>query len=562
MSHRITWSTILALGLVAGQVSAALIEVRTIDGTGNNLDPGKATWGAAGGNLGRLSPAAYPGSTFGDTIVNETDPPARANPRDISNMVSDQSSSLANNRQMSDMVWQWGQFLDHDISLTNSGSAHGTADIPINDPADPFFPSGSIPMDRAEYDPATGVLHSVPREQVNGITSYIDASNVYGSDSARAAFLRTGVGGQLKTSAGNLLPFNDGTFANAGGPSTDLFLGGDIRANEQIGLTAMHTLFVREHNRLANLVSGTDDEKYETARKIVGAEIEIITYGEFLPALLGAGAIPAYGGYDTAIEASIYNEFSTGTYRFGHSMLSPNLRLVQDDGTGVGAVALRDAFFNPGVLAPGLGGDPGNLDLLLKGLTAKKAQEIDLMVVDDVRNFLFGPPGAGGLDLASLNIQRGRDQGLPDYNTLRNAYGLTQAVNWADITSDVALQAALAALYGDVDNIDAWVGGLAEDHLPGASVGGLVHKSLVDQFTLLRDGDRFFYLNDPDLLDEEITSIIDLDYLTLAQVIFNNTDIDTLQPNVFLVPEPTTLGLALLGALGLALCLARGVRRR
>lgn len=562
MSHRITWWCIVALGLFAGQAQAALIEVRAIDGMGNNMDPGKATWGAAGGNLGRLAPAAYPGSTFGDTIVNEFDSPVRANPRDISNMVSDQSSSLQNDREMSDMVWQWGQFLDHDISLTNSGTIHGTADIPINNPADPFWLAGSIPMGRAEYDPTTGAIHSVPREQINGITSYIDASNVYGSDSARAAFLRTGVGGQLKTSAGDLLPFNDGTFSNAGGPSTDLFLAGDVRANEQIGLTAMHTLFVREHNRLADLVSGTDDGKYETARKIVGAEIEIITYQEFLPALLGSGAIPVYGGYDPNTEASIYNEFSTGTYRFGHSMLSPNMRLVEDDGTSAGSLALRDAFFNPAILAPGEGGDPGKLGLLLKGLASQQAQEIDLKVVDDVRNFLFGPPGAGGFDLASLNIQRGRDHGLPDYNSLRGAYSLPQAATFADITSDPALQAALAVLYGDVNNVDAWVGGLAEDHLPGASVGELVHTSLAEQFTHLRDGDRFFYLNDPDLLDNGITSIIDLDFLTLAQVIRNNTNITHLQSDVFFVPQPTSLALGVLGALALALCLVRGVRRR
>ena len=553
MGHRITWRAILALslGLVAGQAPAALIDVRAIDGSGNNLDSAKATWGAAGTNLSRIAPAAYPGSGYGDTIINESDPPTRANPRDISNAVSAQSTNLPNNRLMSDFVWQWGQFLDHDISLTGNNAVHGTADIPINDSADPLWP-GPIPMNRSDYDPATGATYSVPREQRNLITSYIDASNVYGSDASRATFLRSGVGGRLKTSDGDLLPFNDGTFPNAGGTSTSLFLAGDIRANEQLALTAMHTLFVREHNRLADLVTGDDNEKYEKARKIVGAEIEIITYQEYLPALLGAGALPAYGGYDPDVEASIDNEFSTATYRYGHSTLSANLRLVEGDGTSAGNLALRDAFFNPAYLAPGQGGDPGNVERLLKGLATQKAQEIDLKVVDDVRNFLFGPPGAGGFDLVSLNIQRGRDHGLPDYNTLRAAFGLADATTFADITSDAALQTALAAIYdGNVDNIGAWVGALAEDHLPGASVGELIHTSLVDQFTRLRDGDRFFYLNDPDLLQMEITAIIDLENLTLAQVIRNNTGITQLQANVFFVPEPASLTLAALGAMAL-----------
>jgi hypothetical protein len=145
-----------------------------------------------------------------------------------------------------------------------------------------------------------------------------------------------------------------------------------------------------------------------------------------------------------------------------------------------------------------------------------------------VRNFLFGPPGAGGLDLASLNIARGRDHGLADYNSMRAAYGLPRVSDFSEITSDADTQAKLESLYGSVDNIDAWVGGLAEDHVPGGSVGPLLRSIIGDQFTRLRDGDRFWYQNT--FRGDELKRI---DHTTLAQVIERNTDLTGLQRDVF-----------------------------
>ncbi|HEX5106704.1 MAG TPA: peroxidase family protein, partial [Pirellulaceae bacterium] len=345
--------------------------------------------------------------------------------------------------------------------------------------------------------------------------------------------------GRLKTSAGNLPPFNLDGLPNAGGPSPDLFLAGDIRANEQVGLTAMHTLFVREHNRLAARIAqvfphANDEQVYQLARKIVGAELQIVTYNEFLPALLGpyAPSLSQYAGWDPEVNPSITNEFSTALFRVGHTMLSPNLRLADGKGAA-GALPLRGAFFNPDILAD----NPQNVDYLLAGFTQQQAQEIDNFLVDDVRNFLFGPPGAGGLDLASLNIQRGRDHGLPTYNGLRMAYGLEPAKEFGDISSNAVVADALAAVYKSPSDVDSWVGALAEDHLPGASVGPLVAAGLVDQFTRLRDGDPFFHLNDLDLTHSRIRTIVDLRDLRLCQVIRWNTAINKLPSNVFFVEE-------------------------
>lgn len=508
---------------------------RTIDGTGNNLD--HPTWGSAGVDLLRVAPAAYADG------VSAPAGASRPGPRDISNAIVAQSGDIINNRFLSDYVYVWGQFLDHDLDLTPNGTPAEPLPIPVPS-GDPFFdPTGTgtqtIAFNRSQYDPATGTSTRNPRQQPNVITAWIDASQVYGSDPTRAAALRTFVGGKLKTSAGNLLPFNTAGLPNANDahivPDDQLFLAGDVRANENIELSAMHTLFMREHNRLADQIAAanpglSDEEIYQRARRIVGAEMQVITYNEFLPALLG-GRLPAYRGYNPNVNPGIATEFSTAAFRFGHSMLDGTIDRLDNNGNDIpeGPAALRNAFFNPTLFDPTLPNHEGDIDPILKGAASGDAQEIDNKLVDDVRNFLFGPPGSGGFDLASLNIQRGRDHGLADYNRVRVAYGLPAARSFADITSDPTLQAKLQALYGNVNNIDLWVGGLAEDHVPGASVGPLIRRILVDQFTRLRDGDRYWY--------QRIFSGSQLNALEntrLSDIIRRNTSITNLQSNVFI----------------------------
>ena len=153
-----------------------------------------------------------------------------------------------------------GQFLDHDIDLTESDAANGMAPIGISSPEDVLAP-GPIPFARSNFQSGTG-SEGLPRQQINEVTAFIDASQVYGSDETRAAELRLGVGGLLKTSAGNLLPMNVSGLPNAGGSGPDMFMAGDVRANENVGLTAMHTTFVREHNRLAHLLGDVDPLGY------------------------------------------------------------------------------------------------------------------------------------------------------------------------------------------------------------------------------------------------------------------------------------------------------------
>jgi hypothetical protein len=373
---------------------------------------------------------------------------------------------------------------------------------------------------------------------------------VYGSDAARNSFLRTGTGGLLKTSAGDLLPFNDGTQDNigpGGAPDTGagLFVAGDLRANEQIGLTSMHTLFVREHNRIAGQVAldnpgFNDDQIFQLTRKIVGAEIQAITYNEWLPTLLGPSAIAPYTGYDSTVDPRISNEFAAAAFRVGHTLLQSDILRLDENGNPIaqGNLTLAEAFFRPDRLI-----DEGGIDPILRGLNAARAQEFDAKVIEDVRSFLFGPPGAGGLDLVSLNIQRGRDHGLADYNSIRAELGLGAVTDFSEISSDTTTAAALRAVYGDVDEIDPWVGMLAEDHFGDANVGETIFFILSNQFAALRDGDRFFYQNDPALAGY----LPQIEGTTLADIILRNTGIQNIAGNVFLapVPIPASLPLAL-----------------
>ena len=502
--------------------------VRSLDGSGNNLlDP---AMGAAYTNLRRVLPSDY------NDAIAALGGADRPGPREISNAVCAQDAPKYNPRGATSMFWQWGQFLDHDIDLSDGVDPAEREDItvPVGDPY--FDPDGkgkaTIPFNRSNYDKLTGTQAGNPRQQINEISTWIDASNVYGSNNERAAALRTNDGtGQLKTSSGTLVPLNTFRLPNAGGPGRSLFLAGDVRANEQVGLTALHTLFVREHNRLAARIS-TDypdlngDEIYQKARRVVGAQMQVITYNEFLPLLLGASALKQYKGYDPNLDARIANVFSAAAYRFGHSALTSRLLRLDADGNEIdeGHLALRDAFFDPARIT-----DEGGIDPVLRGLSVQVSQAIDLLVINDVRNFLFGDPERGGFDLASLNIQRGRDHGLPSYNDARAALGLTRVGQFVDISSDPEIQSRLQAVYNSVDAVDVWVGGLAEDPLPKAQVGELFFTIIKNQFEALRDGDRFWYALT--LTDDEIREVEDT---LLSDIIRRNTEIDDEIPdNVF-----------------------------
>ncbi|MEM9090856.1 MAG: peroxidase family protein [Cyanobacteria bacterium P01_F01_bin.53] len=519
---------------------------RTLDGSGNNLlNP---TLGSLGQSLDRKGNANY-----GDGLSSIADGP---NPRAISNAVFSQPDSILNQRGLSDFNWAWGQFLSHDISHTLAPhDEFAMVPVPAGDLS--FIPGQAIPMTRSLYDETTGI--TTPRQQINNITPWIDGGNVYGgraneigSGIDRADWLRTGSDGKLEVSVIDGLSYLPVASQKAGAPEMDggavgideekMFVAGDVRANENAVLTSLHTLMVREHNRVVDEIADNygpylstldadqkDEFLYQSAKKVVGAQIQAVTFNEYLPAL--GIALDDYAGYDDTVDPSVMNEFSTAAFRLGHSQISGQIKRVNPDGTTheAGDLNLFEGFFDPDAFAA------TDIDSIFRGLASNIQQETDVKITDDLRNLSFGPPAAGpimnGTDLASLNILRSRDHGLGTYNDTRAAYGLEAFENFADITSDITTQQALASVYDSVDEIDLWVGMLVEDHLDNASVGELIQAAWADQFGRLRASDRFWYANDAAFLEGGLLSKAGFnqyyfDKLTLAQIISNNTGID------------------------------------
>jgi peroxidase len=361
-----------------------------------------------------------------------------------------------------------------------------------------------------------------------------DASNVYGHTVERNVALRdmNNRGRMLMTADGilpGLLPgvtnaFPDFLSANA----PDQFSGGDIRVNEQMGLLAIRTLWVREHNRRAwqlqqAFPTATDEQLYQMARKIVTAEIQGITYKEFLPILIGTEApdLAAYSGFNPNVNPGVAQEFSACAFRVGHTFLSERL-LFHDGNNVVGSESLINLFFTPGSVRQ----NPLLIDQVLIGQTINPANEADTKVIPAVRDNLFGlPVSKVGRDLVVFNIMRGRDHGLPRYNAMREGLGLTRKNNFNEITTNSLIATELSQAYnGDIDLCDPWICGLAEDPVAGGELGQLFAVVIADQFQRFMDGDRFFYLNDSDVRDQSLLNIgINVDTITLADVLNANT---------------------------------------
>ena len=524
---------------------------RSFDGTGNNIS--HPDWGSAGARFANVISNGFTDSISLPAGLN------RPNPREISNTLGSQFSFAPNELGLSDFIWGWGQFIDHDINLNldNHTENHNIA-IPKCEPLfDPLCTDTmEMRMFRSRSDLSTGTSINNPRRHINEITGFIDGSAVYGSDSARAGWLRTYTDGKLKTSSGDLLPWNttDGEYNSPvdttapfmlidGPPLTRFFVGGDIRVNEQPGLISFHTLWVREHNRLCDQLksshpSWTDHQLYERARKMVGALIQAITYEEFLPNM--GVILDPYPGYDHSRDPGIMNVFSAAAYRFGHTMINGRLLRYEENGnvSTFGLVDLRNAFFNPTMIK-----NEGGIEPFFRGMAAQEHQFVDPMIMDDIRNFLFGPPGSGGIDLLSINLARGRERGLPDYNTIRSDLSLSPHASFSSLTSDPDLRNKLSSIYNnDLNDIDPWIGLMSEDHLSNAIIGEGLEAILKMQFAALRDCDRYYYENDPAFTSAEIN---DIKSTRLSDVILRNTSIIQIQENVFEAVPRDELSIAL-----------------
>ena len=560
-----------------------MTEFRTITGEENNLE--NPQLGSEKTNLIRLFEVFYEDG-FNSPRVTDSNGNPLPNPRTISNIVVAQTELISNYLNATDWLWQWGQFIDHDLTLNEGSPSSPPEDfIPIPVPQDNLDDllvqegTTQLPFIRSVAAEGTGTALGNPRLQVNEITHFIDASSVYGSNIEVATALRDPNGGGrlltqtnlLSTGVEELLPFQSETEVPAADPvglsPEQTFVAGDVRVNEQLGLNGIHTLFAREHNRIAKEIEvrlnngdgeilaqfnnsglSEDDFIYESARKVVGAKIQIITYNEFLPLLIGSQfhpvdqvlgggfGITSFTGYDPTIDPSISSEFANAAYRLGHTLLSPEVQRVEQN--GIRGIFIGDAFFDSQQIYDQSNYTGLGVNSVYSGLALQASQEYDNQIVDGLRNFLFNEV-RGGLDLASVNIARGREVGLPTLNQARQLLGLTPYTSFNEISSKPGVAERFASAYDSVNDIDLWVGGIAEDAVNGGLLGETFNLIVSDQFQRLRDGDRFFYLNE---LDELTVLAPDLEHTSLSGVIRDNTPESLIiQDNAFILPYENKL---------------------
>jgi Animal haem peroxidase len=622
-----------------GGTSDALIlgtwEAQSLNGVNNN--PFFPTAGAAGTRYLRLGSARY--------ADGRSQMVAGPSARSISNRIfNDTNINVFSDRGVTQWGNVWGQFVDHNVGHREENGTQANLAFSATDPLESFTNTlGVIGFNRSAAAPGTGVSNA--RQHINTENAFLDAEAVYGASDTRLDWLREGSqdgnpdnNGARLLMPGGYLPRADARGNAAAAPTTAVdgrllatpgkaVVAGDVRANEQAGLTMVQTLFAREHNRIVAALptSLSQQDRFQLARAVVIAEIQNITYAEFLPAM--GVTLPAYHGYDDLLDPSTAHEFATVGYRahsFIHGEIETDTNVsrysqatldaleavgveVTVDGADVTlAIPLNVAFFNPDLVSQ------VQLGPLLLGVTGESDYKNDEMIDNSLRSILFQIPTStnpdcldgptmpqcfqGVADLGAIDIQRGRDHGMPTYNQMRNAYGLASKSSFMAITGEstesfpvdplltpgneindpncldiVALfdingnpttveadnatrvvkrcsvAARLKAIYGSVSNLDAFVGMMAEKHVVGSEFGELQLASWKDQFGAARDSDRFFYLNDP--LQSFIRQNFGIDSRkTLAQIIALNTDVpaSALPANVFRLPGApnTPAGLA------------------
>uniref|UniRef100_A0A7N6A7M0 Sushi domain-containing protein n=1 Tax=Anabas testudineus TaxID=64144 RepID=A0A7N6A7M0_ANATE len=551
-----------------------LDKYRSISGLCNNRQ--NPLWGAANTPLVRWLPAEYedgerePKGWNRGRLHNGVQLPL---PREVSKQIL-RSSFKSTEDTYSQLLVEWGQYIDHDLTFTPQSTARAAFETGVDcldscENVHPCFPietdgvlSGaqgcmafyrSTPACSINFESDIG--QALQRQQLNAITSFIDASVVYGHTPKLESFLRdlSGLNGKLAVNdrfrdpkGRPYLPFvatlPSACHQEPEGERVECFSAGDSRVNEVMTLIALHTLWLREHNRIAEALGHINghwspETVYQETRKIIGALHQIITMRDYVPKIIGPESfehyIGPYRGYDPSMDPSASNVFATAAFRFGHATISPILRRLNEsfqEHELFPQLRLHNTFFSPWRIVK-----KGGIEPTLRGIigTAAPAVSANTLVAEEVTERLVVLNVPQYVDLASLNLQRGRDHALPGYNSWRAFCGLKYIKTLDDLKEVVGaykLAERILKLYKHPDNIDVWLGGLVENLLPGSRTGPLFACLIGKQMKALRDGDRFWWEAKSLFTQQQKTELLKV---SLSRIICDNTDIKEVPADPF-----------------------------
>lgn len=550
---------------------------RTVDATCNNLK--YPLWGSATSSIYRLCPPDF---------ADGQQTPRKA--RDGGDLPSARLLSVVlapdvnhPNLGVSYMAMTFGQFLAHDMSLVPSFS--GPNDTPIScclnkqiiEGPDKHPECFAIPIPEGDpYLPASRCMEFVRalpaqpdnckinfrREAMNQVTSFFDGSFIYGSDEETGIKIRkfsNGLMMSMDLNGEEVLQFKNSTTCGMPKEGIRCFDGGDIRVNQEPPLVSQHILYLREHNRIAHTFSilnphWSDELLFQEAKKVVIAELQHIAFNEFLPLVLDYDTRRKYGlllkadgyshNYDPRLKSNVLAEFTAAAFRM-HSLVQNHLAFFKD-GFYKGHVNLEDHFFNPKLFYT-----PGNFELLVQGLAVDSCQHMDRFFAQAMSRQLFKAHRPEGLDIYAINIQRGRDLGVPGYNTLRERCGLRRAYDFKEFIDVMSYEhiELLKTHYSHVDDVDLYAGGLMERPKHGVLLGPTFSCIVANQFRRLRLADRHWFerYSPAEGIGFSSAQLQEIRKGTLARIVCDNSKIKMIQPLALLKPSHANPGVECAG---------------
>ncbi|XP_069018991.1 dual oxidase 2 [Embiotoca jacksoni] len=573
------WSVCAAAGLVliVSENSHCEItwEVPRFDGWYNSL--GSPRRGAVGSHLVRLVPAHYR-----DGVYQPVQEPLLPNPRRLSRQLAEGPSGLPSSRNQTVLSLFFGYHVTFEIFDSRTpGCPPEFMNIPVPE-GDPVFDRAAtgkvlLPFQRGPWDKDSGQSPSNPRTQVNLVTAWIDGSSIYGPSTSWSDSLRSFSGGLLASGSEWNMPNQGGghnLMWSAADPSSrehgskGLYELGNAWANENIFTASEGIIWFRYHNYIASKLheeypEWSDEKLFQNTRKTIVATFQKIAVYEWLPGYLRGKELPSYPGYQKFVDPGISPEFQVAAIRFGMTMAPPGVymrnrtchfrKIVNIDGGSSPAMRLCNSFWKRQRVSVNTSED---IDDLLMGMASQIAEREDNIVVEDLRDYMYGPLRFTRSDLVAVTIQRGRDFGLRSYTEIRRALDLPPVETFEDINSELNLTNPqllhdVAELYNrDISKLELFPGGLLESF---DGPGPVFSAIILDQFERIRNGDRFWFENKQNGLftDEEIQTIRSVTYRDIL-IAVTSAEATDIQNNVFFwrdgdpCPQPTQLNASML----------------